>query len=967
MGMYEQSYIPIFLSQGDDKLANKQYKGITFEFNGNATKLSAALSGVNKDIRTSQGNLRELNKCLKLDPGNNTLLKQRFSELKSEIDSTKTKLNTLKTAQKEVEQQFADGKIDTATYQAFQRELGETEAKLKSLKETAKSTGSAMAVHFKDAGEKISATGDKISGVGEKLLPVSTGIAAAGGAAIKFSSDFEESGNKVSTIADTTQTSMSTLEQGVMDLSNKTGESASDLNDALYQTISAGVQTKDAVSVLGTAVETAKGGFTDTTTAVDTLTTVMNSYQMKASEAKHVSDLLIQTQNLGKTTVGELGQSLGNVIPTASAAGVSFKDLMGSIAELTKQGLPTSEAITGMKAALSNVIKPSADAAKEAEKLGINFNQAHLKSVGWAKFLDEIKQKTGGNVTTMGQLFGSVEALNSVTVLAGKGSSDFSKILSQMGKSAGTTDAAFNKAEKGTGASFTKAINSMKNALIKFGDTMAPIVQKVAGFIQQIGQKLQQLSPQQKKQIVQIAAIVAAAAPLLIMIGKLVTGIGGITVAIGAIIANPIPAIILGIIAGITALIAGLKHLYDTNAGFRNAVITIWNGIKIFFGTLGTFFKTIFSGIITAVKSVVTFFQTLPQFFTGLWTTITTALQNFWNNVVSFFTQGIPNLMNNIKNWFMKLPENIGYALGFAIGKLIKFGADAIAWAAQAIPQLINNIGTFFSQLPGKIWNFLVQAIQRIKTWGSNCISYVASNFPRFVATVIRFFQQLPGKIWNELVKVVTNIGKWIGNMNSFVASHFPGLVSKIVGFFKSIPGKMLSIGGNIVRGIWNGISGAAGWLWDKITGFAKGIVDGIKGALGIHSPSKVMADEVGQWMAKGIGQGFVQNMDSVSKQMQAAIPTDFDINMRTSINSLNGLKSSLSNSMMSNSQNGTSDITPVSFQITQGNIIVQGNADNKAISQIKQMLVQSQNNVVRQVFDQMQTLNINSGYVPIT
>ncbi len=138
----------------------------------------------------------------------------------------------------------------------------------------------------------------------------------------------------------------------------------------------------------------------------------MNAYGLQGTEAlQSVSDQMLMAQNFGKTTFGEMASGIGNVIPIASALEVSTEELFASLATLTKSGIGTSEAITGMKAAMSNIIKPSSEAAKMAEELGLNFSSAHLKSVGWAQFLEEIREKTGGNTDQMAKLFGSVEAL----------------------------------------------------------------------------------------------------------------------------------------------------------------------------------------------------------------------------------------------------------------------------------------------------------------------------------------------------------------------------------------------------------------------------------------------------------------------------------------------------------------------------------------------------------------------------
>lgn len=242
-------------------------------------------------------------------------------------------------------------------------------------------------------------------------------FATAAGAAVKIGSAYEESLQKVATIADTSIVSIDSLSGSVTALSAEVGTSANELNEALYQSISAGADTADAVSLVEVAVKAAKGGFTDTATAVDGLTSVLNTYGMATKDAESLANKFLITQNKGKTSFGELALSIGNVAPLAATAGVSVEDLLSSVASLTANGIATSEAMTGVKAALSAIISPSSEAQKAAERLGIDFSAAGLQAKGWVGFLEEISAKTGGSTEEMASLFGSVEALNSVLSL----------------------------------------------------------------------------------------------------------------------------------------------------------------------------------------------------------------------------------------------------------------------------------------------------------------------------------------------------------------------------------------------------------------------------------------------------------------------------------------------------------------------------------------------------------------------
>lgn len=449
-----------------------------------------------------------------------------------------------------------------------------------------------MANNIRRNAREIQNAGKLISNVGGTLTKAITlPIAGVATAALQMSNDFENAMAKVNTIADTKATSMETLKDQVINLSNAVGVGVTDIAEAQYQAISAGVKTAASVDFVSVAVKSAKGGFTDTATAVDGLTTVLNAYGLEAGEATKISGQMLAAQNFGKTSFGDMASSMGKVIPIASSLNVTTDELFSSIAVLTKNGIATSEAVTGLKAAYSNILKPSADASKTAQQLGLNFSSAHLQSVGWAKFLDEIKEKTGGNAEIMAKLFGSTEALNSVTVLAGKGSADFAEALGLMGESGKLTEEAYQKMLTPT-ERMNISFNKIKNSLIQFGAALAPVFEKVAEVIGVVGDKLNNLSKEQVDSIVKFATIAAVIGPAIVMFGKTVTMIGKVqenfanaikifTKFKGAagMLTSP-AAIVIGVLAAI-ALAAFL-------------IVKNWDQVKGFLQNVGNWFKKSF-------------------------------------------------------------------------------------------------------------------------------------------------------------------------------------------------------------------------------------------------------------------------------------------------------------------------------------------------------------------------------------
>ena len=321
-------------------------------------------------------------------------------------------------------------------------------------------------------------------------------------------------------------------------------------------------------------------------------------------------------------------------------------------------------------------------------------------------------------------------------------------------------------------------------------------------------------------------------------------GAEGLSAAL-AVIGGPITLVIVAI----GALVAAFVYLWNTSDSFREFWINLWDSIKETTGQV--------------IDGIVNFFTvTIPQACQNF----VTAAQNLATQVVQFFTVTIPNgvqtLVSNIQTFFgTTIPYWIGYAVGYILGKLIEWGTNLVTFATVDIPQFITKVIDWFKQLPGNVWTWLLNTIQKTAEWVSQMIQKAIQAGKNFISNVISFVQQLPSKVWTWLS---STISKAISFASQFAQQaiqagrqFFNGIVNKV----REIPGQMISIGSDIVNGIRSGISNA----WSGLTGWlgnmAKGLIDGVKGALGIGSPSRLFADRIGKWIPAGITLGVEKAM----------------------------------------------------------------------------------------------------------
>lgn len=354
-----------------------------------------------------------------------------------------------------------------------------------------KQNGEKLATQFNKAADEVAQFGIKLA------TTVASAATAIGTLAIKSAADFETSFAKVSTLLDTNALDVEAYKKKIMQVSSDMNVSTDELCESIYQAISASVDQADAIDFATKAMKLAKGGFTDTATAVDIMTTAINAYGMSAADAESISDKLIMTQNKGKTTVGDLAAAMGRVIPAANTFGVSLDELCGYYATMTANGIATAETTTYLNSMIkelgtgSDVLYGQIENATESI-LGEKKSFQELQSEGYSVLdiiglLGQYSEQTGDSIIGM---FSSSEGGIAAQVLANN-IDGVRKNIDTMKNSAGATEEAYKKMASTSAASFKKIKNQISNMLTELGQKLMPTVEKLLTKVQKNLPKIQ--------------------------------------------------------------------------------------------------------------------------------------------------------------------------------------------------------------------------------------------------------------------------------------------------------------------------------------------------------------------------------------------------------------------------------------------------------------------------------------------
>ena len=315
--------------------------------------------------------------------------------------------------------------------------------------------------------------------------------AAFTGAAIDAAGRFGDAVNEIGTLFGGTSEQVSRFGTDIQNYASTSTQSIESINGAIYEAISSGVKYEDSLSFLNEAEKLSVAGRADLQQVTSVLTGVLNAYGASTSEAADFTDDLYTAVLNGKTTVPELAQSLGNIVGITANVGVGFDELSAAIAALTASSVKTPEAITGIKAAISNILSPSKEAADAAKEMGLQFDGSALRSKGLAGVLGEVYDKTQGNTDSIKRLFGSIEGYNAALILGADKTGTFARSLEDMANNSGATSQAFEAMAQNYEVALQRMGNAAEVAMIKAGkpllDEFGGVANGIAAVFKSLG------------------------------------------------------------------------------------------------------------------------------------------------------------------------------------------------------------------------------------------------------------------------------------------------------------------------------------------------------------------------------------------------------------------------------------------------------------------------------------------------
>lgn len=623
----------------------------------------------------------------------------------------------------------------------------------------------------KKTSDRFAAGFAKSKQIGKSLTAgVTLPLVGVGAAAAAAGAEFSKGMANVATLIPGNTERVNELADGIKSLGPTVGKSTGDLTDGLYQVISAFGDSSESLSLLETNARAATAGLATTEEAINLTSAVTKGYGDTSAEAvTKASDLALMTVRLGQTTFPELAASVGKVIPIAQNLNVSQEELFATMATFTGVTGSAAEVSTQMRGAMQSLMKPTSAAAAAIKKAGFESGQAAIDELGFAGalgILTDASEKTG---KPLGDFISQMEGQTIALGLAGAQSEDYTSKLEQMGGAAGTTDEAFNEVANGVGKQafqWEQLKAQMQTLAISLGESLLPALgslmeaaEPLIGMLKTAADWFSNLPGPIQTTVLAIAGIAAALGPVMMLVGALGPAIGGLATAFGimtksvlfwkiavaaatvvqwlwnvAIMANPIGLIILAIIA----LVAIVVYAWNNFDWFREAVVAVWDAIKVAAEYVWNAIKAVVEWVVKAVVTYVVFwFNLWKTFVLAVWNAIKTVGEVIWKAIstyvrvyITIIRKVIEVAVNAIlwvwENVFMRM-WNIGKMvfekIAAGIKTVIGWIRSAWEWVLGIIESVKNAISIAVSFLQG----IIQKIIDLVPDWLKDGISAVVS------------------------------------------------------------------------------------------------------------------------------------------------------------------------------------------------------------------------------------------------
>lgn len=714
---------------------------------------------------------------------------------------------------------------------------------------------------------------------GNMMTKATEAVINLGREAINAGMSFEASMAKVSTLFTGTDEEFSQLSDTILELSSATGLAADGLAEAAYSALSASVPAEDLGIILDKSAKLAAAGFTDVDTALSATAKTMNAYGVTGEEAiDKVQKVLIQTQNLGITTVGELGASLAQVTPTAAAFGVSFEQVGASLAVMTAQGTPTAQATTQLNSLIAELGKNGTTAAKNLAKAaegsqyaGMSFREMMDAGATLDEVLGMMQASADESGVSMVDLFSSIEAGKAAMSIFTQEGAVFHDNLAQMATDADVVGDAYAKVsdtlefksqqiktslsniavslfqmasgpmnnaasaaanalaeiQKGFSenglAGVGEAILSMMNSAAEklesydWAGAAQGIVDKITGFLDGDG----------------AGRFLEAAAR---MIGALVRGIG-------QALPELLPAIVQLVTYMVTSFISHIPQFLQIGIDIIAGVI---NGLVHAIPAVGAAILEIGKAILEAFKG-----------FFGI-----ASPSKLMEEQGNFLVEGVLKAL-------AELPGKVAEIFSEVLGKAVEWGANMLSTASTAMSNMLSKITGIVQELPGKVWTFLVDTVNKVVSWGQQMLSSASTAMGNMLSKVVSIIQGLPGKVWTYLSNTVSKVVSWGQEMVSNASDAMNKMLSGITGIVQGLPERIWTYLSNAAAKVvsWGQqmVSNASNAMNTMLTSIT-GIVQGLPERIWTHLSNA--AAKVVSWGAELAGKG----RDAASKLYDAVV-----------------------------------------------------------------------------------------------